>query len=361
MKSKPVRVLLLSRYDRLGASSRVRAYQYIPFLSENGVEVTPAPLLDSQYLQRRYSGQSRDVAAIAATYLRRLFELMRAGRRFDLLWVEKEIFPWLPGLLEQVLTSRIPYVVDYDDALFHQYDLHPNPVTRWLLGRKIDEVMRRAVVVMTGNEYLASHARTAGARKVEIVPTVIDLDRYDPSPLAHQGLVIGWIGSPATAAYLQLVRKPALHAHRTHGARVVTVGSGNVELGDVPVEVHPWSEASEVDEIRRFDVGIMPLPDEPWERGKCGYKLVQYMSAGKPVIGSPVGVNRDLIQPGVNGLFATTDEEWTDALDRVLRSPAEAARMGQRGRELVERRYCTKVTGPHLLRILREAAARKGC
>lgn len=352
----PLKVLLLSRYGRLAASSRVRSYQYLPYLRELGIVVASRPLFDDRYIQRLYQGRRRLVTPILAGYARRLWHLLTAFR-FDLLWIEYELFPWLPAWFERLLARvGVPYVVDYDDAIFHRYDSHRNPLVRNLLGRKIDQVMRGARLVIAGSDYLADHAQRAGARRVELIPTVVDLNRYQvPTPSGDRPYTVGWIGQPLTAPYLQLVREPLAELGRSEDVHVTLVGSGPVTLDRVVVDVRPWSEASEILELQQFHVGIMPLPDEAWERGKCGYKLIQYMACGRPVVASPVGASRQIVDDGVNGFLASDSAEWVQAL-RALRDPALRARMGTAGRSKVEAAYCVQVFAPRLASLLRQCA-----
>lgn len=354
-----MRVLLLTRYGPLGASSRLRAYQYIPYLRSEGVTVTPRPLFGDYYQNDLFAGRSRRWERIAEAYLLRLWQLAHAPT-FDLVWIEYELFPWLPALAERFLARlRIPYLVDYDDAIYHRYELHPSWIVRSILGKKIDIVMRRASVVVVANEYLAARAKSANARRVHCVPTVVDLSRYPaPSCRAVGGdFTIGWIGSPSTVKYLSLVR-PVLAAFcRETKARVVVIGAREAPLEGVPAEVRPWSEDTEVADILRFDVGIMPLPDEPWERGKSGYKLIQYMACGRPVIASPVGVNRQIVEHGVNGFLAASDREWHSALSSLFADPELRMRLGSAGRHSVEANYCTSVTAPRLAAILKTSSS----
>lgn len=354
-------ILLLSRYGRRGASSRLRFYQYIPYLEQHGAAVTVAPLLDDAYLENAYAGRRKKPLAIIAAYLRRLARLL-AARRFDLVWLEYELFPWLPAWGEALLAGlSVPYLVDYDDAIFHYYDLHRRAPVRRLLGGKIDAVMRRARVVVAGNDYLAEHARRAGAPRVAVLPTVVDLARYNDhdhaAPAQNDIFTIGWIGTPYTAKYLYLVRDALLEVRRAGDARLVCVGSGPVELEDVPVEVRAWAEDTEAADIQGFDVGIMPLDDSPWERGKSGYKLIQYMACARPVVASPVGVNAQIVADGVNGFHARSAADWVRALT-ALRDAGLRARMGAAGRARVEAEYCLQVTAPALLALLHEAAGR---
>ena len=345
-------VLLLTRYERLGASSRVRFLQYLPALAREGFTFDVRPLLDNAYVRSLYGGPKVGLGSLAMAYMRRLGALRRR-MRYDVVWLEKEALPWLPAFVDIARLQGLPYVVDYDDAWFHRYESHWSSP---LLGHKIDAVMRVAHTVVAGNDFLARRARQAGARRVEIVPSAIDLDRYRDIAARPPGgaLNVGWIGIPLNAHYLSIVA-PALRA--VEGLNLQVVG-GPVpgELAGIAAESFPWTEDSEIERIAAFDVGIMPLHDTPWERGKCAYKLIQVMAAGKPVIASPVGANRQVVQHGANGFLAETGEQWADAL-RALRDPDLRRRMGEAARRTVAEGYATAVIGPRLAAILREAGA----
>jgi len=353
-----LKVLLFSRYDPLGASSRIRSYQYLPALKKSGIDVTPLPLFDRRYLTRLYAGR-RDLSGIGTAYLRRIFQLIRRpAAGWDLVWIEKELLPWLPAWIESWMRHpKIPYLVDYDDAIFHRYDLNRLLPVRWLLGKKIDRVMENARLVIAGNRYLADRAVRAGASRVEILPTVIDLSRYPMAPVsAHQPFTIGWIGSPTTAVYLKQVEPAMVEFCRKHDARLVVVGAGNPDLSpEIPLDSRPWSEAGEAAVIARFDVGIMPLPDTPWTRGKCGYKLIQYMGCARPVIASGVSADLDILQVGETGFLADSTEQWVDRLNILYNNRKLGRDMGKKGREVVASRYSLQVTAPRLASLLLRA------
>jgi len=352
-----MKILLLSKYGHLGASSRVRFYQYIPYLETHGIDVTVSSFVGDKYLHRLYSGKDQSVGNIIQCYLARLFQIIRA-KKFDLLWVEKELFPYLPAWGESLLNSfGIPYVVDYDDATFHVYDQHPNWSMRALLGNKIDKVMRKASLVIVGNDYLAERARQAGAKRIEYLPSAVDLNRYIPStnPKGNT-FTVGWIGSPSTARYLQIVESSIARLCKDGMTRLVLVGSGNVELNEIPMDIRTWHDNTEVDDIQSFDVGIMPLKDGLWERGKCGYKLIQYMACSCPVVASPVGINCQIVDHGVNGFIASTTEEWSCALSALRSNNEMRNAFGKAAREKVEGKYSLQVNAPRLLDMLRSAA-----
>lgn len=352
------RLLLLSKYTRAGASTRYRSLQYLPHLRAAGVEVTVSPLFDDAWLAARYGQGGRPVAALASAFLRRLGAVVRA-RRADAVLLEYEAIPYFPALPERVLAALgVPVVVDYDDALFHQYDRHRSALVRGLLGGKIAAVMRRATAVICGNAYLADHARAAGARRVEEIPTVVDADAYAAVPAPPRGdrVTVGWIGSPSTAGYLAGVA-PALRDLAGLGVGVRLIGSGPVTLDGVAPEILPWREAEEIAALKRLDIGIMPLPDTPWTRGKCGFKLIQYMASGLPVVASPVGVNREIVVHGETGFLAETPGDWCTHLRRLAGDPALRARMGAAGRARMEERYSLQVTAPRVVQLIGEVMA----
>ncbi len=352
-----MRVLLLSRYARLGPSSRIRCYQYVDYLRAHSVDVTSAPFLDNDYVKSFVSDGTRRSGHIVAAFLRRVRWLLRA-RQYDLLWMQYEALPWLPDLLERgLMPAGVPYVVDYDDAQFHQYDLNPSAIVRWLLKDKLDGIMARAAAVVAGNDYLATRARQAGATEVLVLPSAVDVSLYRASLNdAASPFTIGWIGSPTTAQYLMSIADALREACRQLPARLVLVGSGPIDLPGVPIEVRGWQESTEADEIATFDVGIMPLTDGPWEQGKCGFKLLQYMAAGLPTIASPVGANKVIVRHGTTGFLARTSEDWMRAFVALAESKDLCARMGRAGRQVAEREYSTTVVAPRLLETLIRAA-----
>jgi len=251
----------------------------------------------------------------------------------------------------------VAYLVEYDDAIFHRYDHHHNTWVRRFFAEKIPNLMRGARAVIAGNDYIAVRAEVAGARKIVQVPTAIDLSRYFMEDRENSVFTVGWIGSPITASYLELI-EPALRRLASTGPlKFVVIGAEAPQWPGVEAVSIPWTEASEVAQINSFDVGVMPLPDEPWERGKCGYKLIQYMACAKPVVASPVGANCVIVETGVEGFLATTPEDWFTSLEQLRDNKTMCINMGKRGREKVERDYCTAVTAPRLLAAIREAVA----
>ncbi len=342
------RVLLLSRYDRKGASSRLRFLDLLPDLERHGVQVTASPFFDDAYLERLYAGQKNGLGVLAGFYLRRMRVLLRA-RRFDAVWLEKEAFPWLPAWIERLFLRGRPYVVDFDDAWHLRYGLHRLAPVRALLGRKLERVVAGAAAAVVGNGFLAEWARAAGAKQVVRLPTTLDPGRYHPATGRGEGpLVVGWVGSPSSMEHLRTIA-PVLGEMAAAGEIALTVvGAGADRLPDCPASYLDWTEAGEADTIATFDVGIMPLTDSLWSRGKCAYKLLQYMAAGLPVVASPVGMNCEVVDDGETGFLPADAEGWRQALRRLKADPALRADMGRKNRARVEERYSRQAVAPHL-------------
>ncbi len=346
----------------MGASSRLRSLQYLPALEDQGIEVTVSSLFDEQYLRELYAEGRRSKVRSLFLYLKRLFVLLTVFR-YDMLWIEKEIFPHFPAIFEKLLAFfGVKYVVDYDDAIFHNYDLAGSALTRRLLGRKIDTVMAHASCVAAGNQYLADRALNAGAKRVEIIPTVVDHTRYaDSFRVDGNQLVIGWIGSPSTQGYVVDIKDALEAVCDKTGARLMLVGATKEvkdQLSGIPVDVVPWSEDTEAKSIAKMNVGIMPLVDGPWEKGKCGYKLIQYMASGVPVVASPVGVNVGIVIESGAGYLAGSSVEWEDALLALLGSDQCRYASGRAGRAAVYETYSLRAQLHKLVQILRNPDAK---
>ncbi len=357
-----LRLAVLTRYESLGASSRIRALQYLPDLERHGVNATVYPLLSDGYVKELYQGH-RSFARVMRSYAQRLLST-QSWRAHDVLWVEKELLPMLPFCLESWLLRDQRLVLDFDDAVFHNYDLSPHKAVRAVLGRKIDQLMARADLVTAGNSYLAGRARSAGARWVEQLPSCIDLNRYPTpqvtdTPQRRGSLRLVWIGSPATAFYLDLLREPLLEVASRHNLQLRLIGAGAptwVAGTSLQVESLPWSAEREVQDLMEADIGVMPLHDSPWEQGKCSFKLVQYMACGLPVIASPVGMNRDVVKNGINGWLASSPAEWVAAIESLAADPGLRQRLGLSGRDRVENEYCIQAQAPRWAGWLKQLA-----
>jgi glycosyltransferase involved in cell wall biosynthesis len=356
--------LVLSRYDRLGASSRVRFLQLLPHLAGLGITADVQPLLGDDYIRRLYSGERIAFGAAVRSYLCRI-QALCSRNRYDVIWVEKEALPWIPAWIEAGFFGGSPYVVDLDDAWYLRYQQHSSLTVRMLMAKKIDRVMCRSASVIAGNKYLAERARRAGARDVKIVPTAVDLHRYAAVQNRRKDnsgpFVIGWIGTPITAAYLSQFGHVLRELAERRFIKFHIIGASPPKVFDgLPLREISWSESTEIDEIAKCDVGIMPLDNDAWAHGKCAYKLLQFMAAGKPVVASPVGANLEVIQHGNNGMLVNSTGGWTSALNLLAADADLRERMGRAGHRTVELKYCVEKIAPEVASTLFAAAERRG-
>jgi len=355
-----IRVLCFPRYTASGPSSRYRFYQFLPGLSDHKIDVTLFPLHEDDYVKELYVNHNRDHVKFALALAKRMMLLLQA-RNFDIVWIAGELFPWLPSTMENALSRLgVRLVVDYDDALFHRYDQLSNPVLRTVYRKKIDRVMAAASLVVVGNDYLAERATVAGAKRIARIPTVIDLSKYpsvQPSPAGE--FTVGWIGSPVTQSALESIL-PALPAFCAGGdGHISAIGaSEDLSVAGCRVVRIPWTEETEIGDLSKCHVGVMPLIGDAWSRGKCGFKLIQYMGCHLPVVASPIGANAQIVVPGETGLFASNGGEWLDGLCRLRADEAYRRRLGAAGRIRVERNYSLEAVLPRLAAALRSAADR---
>lgn len=348
-------LLALTKYGDRAACARQRFIQYNDYLRSYDITMQCSPLLDNDYLDAIFSKRAAARSTIIRTYAARLQQLLR-GHRSDGIWIQKELFPYAPGLFESaILPNTVPVILDYDDAVFHQYDQHGNRIVRTLLGGKLKPLLRRAGLAICGNEYLQGYAARY-CRRTEIVPTVVDTGQFTPrtGPMEARPVTIGWIGSPSTWRYAEPL-VPLLRTIAEAGNLAIrVVGAGPQTETPPRFEFLNWSEAGEIPLIQGMDIGIMPLPDEPWARGKCGYKLIQYMACGLPVVASPVGVNSRIVDHGCNGFLATTPSEWARALSDLANDASLRRKMGASGRKKIEWDYSLAAHGPRLARMVHE-------
>ena len=331
----------------------MRSYQFFPFLEKNGFKITVSPFLDSTYLEQLYSGKKINKTSVLKNYLRRFFSLFSIFK-YDLIVIEKELFPYFPAIAEQILSFfKVKYMVDFDDALFHLYDQNPNKYIKFFLGSKIDSVMRNSTIVICGNSYLADRAEKAGAKRVEIIPTVIDLKRYKTKKnnlSENKKITIGWIGTPATLIFVKSIEVALFEVLNKYNVVFQFIGGVSGILENHPnIFYVKWTEKTEIKSISNLDIGIMPILDDKWAKGKCAYKLIQYMGCGLPVVGSFVGMNKEVIDENENGFLATTDQEWINALTKLIENEKLRTRFGIKGRGKVEKKYTLEVACNKLL------------
>lgn len=358
-----------SIYDT-NPSQRYRIEQWEPLLRRRGVEITFRPF-ESEELHGvlyRPGMVGRKLRHVARAFARRASQLGDL-RRFDAVYVLREMALLGPALFERWLArAGVPFIFDFDDAVFVPYISPANGYLSYLkFPGKTRTICRLAAHVMAGNTYLADYARQVNER-VTVVPTTIDTAKYTVEErAANDPPVIGWSGSYSTAQHLDTIRPALRRLARAERFRLRVIGAPGYRVEGVDVEALAWKSETEVEDLRPLDIGVMPLPDEPWSRGKCGLKALQYMALGIPTVCSPVGVNTEIIREGENGHLAATEDEWVEKLTRLLRSAEERRRLGRAGRATVEARYSAEGQAPRVFQIIesvvreaKESRARAG-
>jgi len=354
-------MLVLSPFPEQAAGTRFRITHYVPYLEANGFEVTVDPFFTASffrllYQKRHYLQKALRFGGLA---VRRLAAVTRAGR-YDLIFIYREAFPVGPPFVERHLASRGSRIVlDFDDAIYLSNTSEANRFAASLkYVQKASTLVRLSTHVIVGNEYLARYARMHNPA-VTVIPTCVDTTRFVPrsGPRPAGPPIVGWIGSPTTTPYLSGL-SGVLRTARAQHPFVLRVSGAEGPLAFDGVEIHdvPWSLDREVDLFNTCDIGVYPLTDDEWARGKCGFKAIQFMACGVPVVASPIGVNQDIIRDGINGFLAATPDEWVLKLGRLLAEPELRARFAEAGRRTVQERYSLQVHAPRFAETLRAAA-----
>jgi glycosyltransferase involved in cell wall biosynthesis len=357
-----MRVLAIvpSIYDT-SPGQRFRIEQWEPLLREHGVEITYAPF-ESEELNRvvHQSGKMPQKAGLVITAFLRRLAVINSAKHYDACYLFREAALLGPPIIERLLKRKgIPIVFDFDDAVFVSYRSPSNGYLSYLkFAGKTKMICRMSAHVMVGNPYLADYAGQYNPN-VTVIPTTIDTDRYSVSSATKSSNaipVIGWTGSFSTVQHLDTLRGALKKLAQSERFRLRVIGTPEYTLEGVEVEAVTWRSQTEVEDLRPIDIGIMPLPDDAWSKGKCGLKALQFMALGIPVACSPVGVNTQIVQDEQNGFIASTESEWVEKLGRLLRSAELRKRIGYAGRLTVEQRYSANAQAPRVYEIFRSVA-----
>lgn len=341
-----MKILFLTKYSSLGASSRYRVYQYLDYFKYKKIKTKVSPLLTENYLKNIYKGKKISRLYLFKRFVKRFFVLLEA-RKYDLVVIQKELFPYVPPFFEPFLKKiNKNIIVDYDDAIFVNYE------NNQLLCNKIPTIFRLAKAITAGSRYLANYAYKFN-NNVKTIPTVVDLKKYQAKKnysINNKRIVLGWIGTPLTQKYLFEIKNPLKKLSQKYPLLLKCVGSSpNFSINGVKVENVQWNRKKEIEHILTFDVGIMPLTDNVFSRGKCGLKLIQYMGCGIPSVASSIGANKDILVDGENGFLARSNREWIEKISVLIEDKELRKSLGKNGRETIAKSYSIKITAPKLL------------
>jgi len=357
---KRLRVLALASYPVEAASSRYRIVQFIEPLANRGIDVTFSPFLDRALFAALYQ-PGKLLPRLPRLFWRTIRRLGApvAASRADVVFVQREAMLFGPPVVERLIHR--PLVLDLDDATWIPYasPVYGRMATLLKWPSKTDRLIRMARVVTCGSPHIADYVRSRGAEAV-IVPTVVDTKRFRPGERRVPAIpTIGWIGTHGTYPYFERLIPIFERLAREVPFRLAIVGSGRnrIEVKGVDVETRPWRLETEVEDFQSLDAGVYPIADDAWSAGKAGFKAVQYMATGVPFVMSPVGVCATMGVPGQTHFAAVTDNDWLDALRRLVVDANLRAQMANAARAFAQQHYDIEAQADALATVIRGAAS----
>lgn len=349
-------ILALAPYPKLSADTRYRIAQFIPELERAGWNVLLLTFMDERFFNiYNLPGHTIEkIIKMGISSFKRFLDVWLADQ-FDAVLLHKEAFPFGPPLMEHLIKFKQPKIIyDMDDAFW----THPPQLKQ--IGRlckdpdRIKKIISLSSHVLAGNQYLAEYANRYNPN-VTVFPTVVDTNRYYLRDEIDDGYVmIGWVGRWSSSFYLEshiplFQRISAAYPE----VRYTFIGAAPFDIPDgLPVVFKPWRLESEIEDLIQFDIGIMPLPDDIYAKGKCGFKLLQYMGLGIPAVASPVGVNQEIIKDGENGFLASSEDAWFETLSTLISNKKLRQDLGAEGRQTVKKQYSLKTSLPILIDLL---------
>lgn len=347
MSAPRKKILFLVPYPLHRApSQRFRVELYLPLFSQRNLDYHIEPFLDEESFGILYAKGSalKKAAGVMKGFLRRFATMFRL-RQYDYIFIHREASPVGPPVFEWLIAKvfRKKYIFDFDDAIWIPDG--DRPILNRLKGVwKTKYLCKWGYKVSAGNHYLLSYARQFNP-SLELLPTCVDvINHHNQTKEQHTTRpVIGWTGSHSTLKYLDPIL-PVLQELASTGAVDVLVICNKKPDFDFPnFRFIPWNEKTEVEDLMKINIGVMPLVEDKWSEGKCGFKLIQYLSLGIPAVASPVGVNKEIIENGQNGFLCSTANEWKEALEFLIKDEAKRREFGRKGQAKIHEQYSIQV------------------
>lgn len=345
------------RFNR-SPSQRYRFEQYLNYFESQGFHVSLSATLSAEddIILYGKSNVLKKIYIILKSVFIRIKDLNRA-HHFDIIFIQREALLIGSSFFEKHFYKKTKVVFDFDDSIWlldtspenKKYDFLKNP-------NKTKINIANAHAVIAGNSYLADYAKQFNSN-TWVIPTTINTDYHKPEPKTkhHDKIVIGWSGSITTIKHFEMMI-PVLKAIQKkfpNRVEIQVIGQANYANPELIIVSKVWDAKTEVEDLNCFDIGIMPLPDNEWAKGKCGLKGLSYMACGIPTIMSSVGVNCDIIQNGINGFLANNHEEWNYYLSELIEKPELRAKIGSNGRETVVKNYSVNAHKQRYLEVLK--------
>ncbi len=347
--SKLKHILLVTFGDRNTASTRLRVLDHIPYLDSGGFTVrTHYPIKKSGSWIKKTFEKRNEYSSI-----------IKAARDAGIVIVQKRLLP--PIIISKIKKSCHRIIYDFDDAITTSQHKKFSIITATRTQSRFKAICKHSVAIIAGNRYLASRVDERYRNKVHILQTAVNKNKYDPQAnTPRKSVIIGWIGQPTNYPYIKDLENVFSQLTRIHPeTELLIISKGNPEIRNIKTTLIPWSEETEAESLSNIDIGIMPMPDNEWTRGKCAFKALQYMASGIPVICSDVGGNKEVVRNGIDGFVVKRQEEWLNTLLRLIEDSKLRAQMGQSGRNSVETTYDISQISPRFIDILNESLACK--
>lgn len=333
----------MHRFDR-SPSQRYRFEQYFNYLQDNGIECELSYLISAKDDVILYKSGNflRKFLVLAKSLIKRWKDVRRANN-FDFIFIQREAFMTGTIIFEKWFSrANTKLIFDFDDSIWLQ-DMNQANKSLFFLKNpaKTAKIIKLCDLVVAGNQYLADYARQYNPH-VRVIPTTIDTSWYHPVERIRQDEVcIGWSGSFSTLKHFELAIPALTRIKEKYGAKIRFKLIGDAGYQYPPLDIHgvTWHSSTEVTDLEDIDIGIMPLPDDQWSKGKCGLKGLQYMGMAIPTVMSPVGVNSEIVEDGKNGFLAGSEDEWVEKLSILIENTELRKEMGRKGRETVVRHY----------------------
>ncbi|MCG2711526.1 MAG: glycosyltransferase family 4 protein [Candidatus Omnitrophica bacterium] len=347
-----MRVLFLTQTDIDGPASRYRVYQYLDFLKEQGIEYTLSPGVSKGNYLKVYSGYHplKKLAALVPVFFKRLIDVLRVSR-YDIVFLQREIFPQIYPIIEKMIMKLNKNVVfDFDDAIFLVPAGRAGFIYKFRYKHNIREIIKGSSHIITGNVYLREYAGRFNPN-VCVIPTCVDTDRfYIKKRLIsdNEQAVIGWIGTEHSLIYLKSIEGVFKELSKNFNICLHVIGGRNFAVKGVKVVNKKWDMDTEVADLHELDIGVAPLLDDGWGKGKCGLKALQYMSCGIPVVCSDAGVYKEMIVEGENGFLASIANDWVQKLTMLIQDKKLREKISLAARNMIEEKYSLKVNAARL-------------
>ena len=347
----------------IAPGQRFRYEQYLSLLKENGYHLSIFPFLSvaTNNILYKKGNFGKKTIGVLAGFIRRILYLP-LHLQADFIFIFREATPLGPPFIEWILAKvfRKKIIYDFDDAIWLPNTSNENKIISWLKWHsKVKSICRWSYKVSCGNEYLCAFAKSYSS-SVVLNPTTIETDDLH-NPLKNKSkleksqsekITIGWTGSHSTIKYLSLVEKVIQRLEKKiSNLEFIVIADTKPLLNISSLHFIPWSKENEVESLLKIDIGIMPLTDDLWAKGKCGFKALQYMALQIPVVASPVGINNKIIDPGINGFFASSEQEWIISLTKLLQDAQLRYTMGKQGREKILKGYSVNSNTQNFLRL----------